>query len=239
MEKKEKIIMTTISDVLTYRCQWLINLENGLEVYFNQEDSPLITPQPGQIAALVMCKNLPMKMWIDGKEVFSKSKEQLLDELRQTAMELTLEAEEEHRIKIHFETNKKVEKLLSVLQLRFLILQENRQSSMQPKDWKAEIKACEIAQIIFKLLQEKHLETNFCYLTEKQISSFYPDLAKEKQAVRLQVLRLVQEMVADEIRGIDLTNKENILEQRGLCKTLRVPTINSEEAKIVHIVNYH
>ena len=71
------------------------------------------------------CKNLVQKLFVNGNKIFCKTKEELLPEMEQLQKELTVEAEDERRMEINLESNRRLAKLLPLFKIRVAILTAN------------------------------------------------------------------------------------------------------------------
>ncbi len=230
------IINDIISDVEIRENAVALLLPNGFEILIPKEQSDGISS--GMAIEAELCKSLVKRLSINGKVIFSKSKEQLIPEIEILEKELTVEAEDERRMAINLESNKKLAKLIPIFKIRINILQANDKSFMQLKDWRRELKACEIAQNIFFSAKNESLWGKYNMLNAAILTEIYPDFQKLDKNIGLSVLSLTNALFEDCRQGINPENEASIRAKLFYLRVLKVPNIIGEEVRVADIVRY-
>lgn len=211
-------------------------LPNGFELLISKEQSAGI--HSGMTVEAELCKNLVKKLCINDMVIFSKSKEQLIPEMEILEKELALEAEDERRTAINLESNKKLAKLIPLFKTRVAILQANEKSFMQIKDWKRELKACEIVQNIFFSVKCESIWEKYHILNADVLTEFYPDFKKLDKNIGLSVLHLTNALFTDCRYGINPEDEASVRNNLFYSRVLKIPNIIGEEVRVMDIVRY-
>lgn len=230
------IINDIINDVEIRQNEAVLLLPNGFEILIPKEQSDGISS--GMTIEAEFCKNLVKRLCISGRVIFNKSKEQLIPEMELLEKELTVEAEDERRMAINLESNKKLAKLIPIFKIRINILQANDKSFMQLKDWRRELKACEIAQNIFFSAKNESLWGKYNMLNAAILTEIYPDFQKLDKNIGLSVLSLTNALFEDCRQGINPENEASIRAKLFYLRVLRIPNVISEEVRVADIVRY-
>ena len=211
-------------------------LPNGFEINLDLAYAKEISE--GMPIEAELCKNLVQKLTINGKLIFEKRKEGLLPEMDNLLKELSLEAEDEKRTEVNLESSKILKRLLPLFKTRMNILMANNKSFMQIKDWRKELKACEMLQSIYLAFKEQGILEKNSYLKCENLSSLYPDINKLDKTTKSSVLFLVNALLADYHVGIvpedDASVKAHILTSR----VLKVTNIIGEEVRVVDLASF-
>lgn len=211
-------------------------LPNGFEI--NLDLAYVKEISEGMPIEAELCKNLVQKLTINGKLIFEKRKEGLLPEMDNLLKELSLEAEDEKRTEVNLESSKILKRLLPLFKTRMNILMANNKSFMQIKDWRKELKACEMLQSIYLAFKEQGILEKNSYLKCENLSSLYPDINKLDKTTKSSVLFLVNALLADYHVGIvpedDASVKAHILTSR----VLKVANIIGEEVRVVDLASF-
>lgn len=231
------IINDIISNVEIRENAAALLLPNGFEILVSTEFSDGITS--GMAVEAELCKNLVKKLSINGKVIFSKTKEQLIPEIEILEKELTVEAEDERRQAINLESNKKLAKLIPIFKIRIKILQANEKSFMQLKDWRRELRACEIAQNIFFSVKNESLWEKYNILNADALTEIYPDFLKlDFNIIGPSVLNLTNALFEDCRRGINPEDEASVRARLFYSRVLKIPNIICEEVRVMDIVCY-
>ena len=230
------IINDIISDVEIRENAAALLLPNGFEILVSTEFSDGITS--GMAVEVELCKNLVKRLSINGKVIFSKTKEQLIPEIEILEKELTVEAEDERRMAINLESNKKLAKLIPIFKIRINILQANDKSFMQLKDWRRELKACEIAQNIFFSVKNESLWEKCKMLNADALTEVYPDFKKLDKNIGLSVLSLTNALFEDCRQGINPEDEASVRARLFYSRVMKIPNIICEEVRVMDIVRY-
>lgn len=230
------IINDIISDVEIRENAVALLLPNGFEILIPKEQSDGISS--GMTIEAEFCKNLVKRLCISGRVIFNKSKEQLIPEMELLEKELTVEAEDERRMAINLESNKKLAKLVPIFKIRIAILQTNEKSFMQLKDWKRELKACEIVQNIFFSVKTERIWGKYGILNARVLAEIYPDFQKLDKNIGLNVLHLTNALFEDCRQGIDPEEESSVRAGLFYSRVLKVPNIIGEEVRVADIVRY-
>ena len=210
---------------------------NGFEIIVTAEQAEGISI--GMTIEAELCKNLVKELSVDGVLLFTKTKEQLIPEIEILEKELTVEAEDERRQAINLESNKKLAKLIPIFKIRIKILQANEKSFMQLKDWRRELRACEIAQNIFFSVKNDSLWEMYNMLYADALTEIYPDFPKlDFNIIGPSVLNLTNALFEDCRRGINPEDEASVRARLFYSRVLKIPNIICEEVRVMDIVRF-
>lgn len=184
------------------------------------------------------CKNLVQRLVINGNEIFSKTKKELLLEMGQLQRELVLEAEEAKRINIDLEAGLAVKQLLPLFQIRFAILISNDKSFMLTKDWRKELRIDEVVQNFYLTIKDIRLWKTEKILSERQIVQYYPPYDKLDWNIRMNVHAMINVLLEDCRRGIVPEDEKTVLQHLYDSRIIKYPNIFGEEVRVSDIVTY-
>ena len=158
------------------------------------------------------CKNLVQKLFVNGNKIFCKTKEELLPEMEQLQKELTVEAEDERRMEINLESNRRLAKLLPLFKIRVAILTANDKSFMQLKDWRKELRIDEAVQNVYLAVKDARLWKKEKVISEQQIRQYYPDYGKLDWSTMMNVYAMSNALLEDCRHGIVPEEEGNVLQ---------------------------
>lgn len=230
------IIIDTINGIEIRENETALLLPNGFEILIPKAQSSDISS--GMAIEAELCKNLVKRLCVNGKVIFSKSKEQLIPEMEILEKELALEAEDERRMAINLKSNQKLAKLMPLFKIRTAILQANEKSFMQLKDWKCELYACEIVQNIYFSVKSENIWEKYNFLDIEALIEIYPDFKKLDKNIGLSVLHLTNALFEDCRNGVNPEEESSIKAKLFYSRVLKTPNIIGEEVRVLDIVRY-
>lgn len=184
------------------------------------------------------CKNLVQKLFVNGNKIFCKTKEELLPEMEQLQKELTVEAEDERRMEINLESNRRLAKLLPLFKIRVAILTANDKSFMQLKDWRKELRIEEAVQNIYLAFKDVRLWEKEKIISEQQIRQYYPDYGKLDWNTMMNVYAMSNALLEDCRHGIVPEEEETVLQHLYNSRIIKFPNALGEEVRVSDIVAY-
>lgn len=184
------------------------------------------------------CKNLVQKLFVNGNKIFCKTKEELLPEMEQLQKELTVEAEDERRMEINLESNRRLAKLLPLFKIRVAILTANDKSFMQLKDWRKELRIDEAVQNVYLAVKDARLWEKEKVISEQQIRQYYPDYGKLDWSTMMNVYAMSNALLEDCRHGIVPEEEENVLQHLYNSRIIKFPNVLGEEVRVSDIVAY-
>ena len=154
------------------------------------------------------------------------------------AEELTVEAEDERRMEINLESNRRLAKLLPLFKIRVAILTANDKSFMQLKDWRKELRIEEAVQNIYLAFKDVRLWEKEKIISEQQIRQYYPDYGKLDWNTMMNVYAMSNALLEDCRHGIVPEEEETVLQHLYNSRIIKFPNALGEEVRVSDIVAY-